>query len=315
VIHTARQESRAALNHILREAIVATLRVIVVNASGKPLPDDYDATVIVLQTGTIAAQFRGHQGSKVLTIPNLVANTVYRVQVFPVRHRPVERFVTTGGGAKATGTSLVAPIHPDRATPVFPAFANLPPELQTVLDRSALESGAPPMPPGPGAGAAVYNGLVDLQKAGLLNLFAKMRHTPVAAGAAWDYVTDLYRVRGDRIFANVQVPFRDAVKTAVAGGSFEEVPEALHTPPPGFQPAKSYKTLDRYGNLQLTFFSNPTQTPPAFRVDADIDDAGGIGHAFQVLRNWLTGGETHPYDIHQILTFYQSLPPKYDLTV
>ena len=45
-----------------------------------------------------------------------------------------------------------------------------------------------------------------------------------------------------------------------------------------------------------------------------IDDANGIGHVFQVLRNFLTDSDTHPYDIHEILTFHQSLDTLYELT-
>ena len=48
-------------------------------------------------------------------------------------------------------------------------------------------------------------------------------------------------------------------------------------------------------------------------VDADIDNAAGIGHVFQVLRNWITHGTTHPYDIHQILVFRQEVVLPYDL--
>ena len=78
--------------------------------------------------------------------------------------------------------------------------------------------------------------------------------------------------------------------------------------------AKSFKTRDRYGNLQLTFFASTT-APLAFKLDADIDDAGGIEHAFQVLDHWMTHGETHPFDIHEILTFYQRLDTGYELVV
>ena len=48
-------------------------------------------------------------------------------------------------------------------------------------------------------------------------------------------------------------------------------------------------------------------------MDADIDDAAGLGHVFQVLRNWLTHGATHPYDIHEILVFRQEVALPYDL--
>ena len=45
----------------------------------------------------------------------------------------------------------------------------------------------------------------------------------------------------------------------------------------------------------------------------DIDDAAGLGHVFQVLRNHLTGNPTHPYNIHQILIAHQHLDPGYRL--
>jgi hypothetical protein len=36
---------------------------------------------------------------------------------------------------------------------------------------------------------------------------------------------------------------------------------------------------------------------------------------FQVLRNQLTNRPTHPYDIHELLHFYQKLDPGYSLEV
>ncbi|MCI0553639.1 MAG: hypothetical protein L0287_22050, partial [Anaerolineae bacterium] len=62
-----------------------------------------------------------------------------------------------------------------------------------------------------------------------------------------------------------------------------------------------------------TFFSNPNTLD--FIVDADIDDANGIGHIFQVAEHELTGSITHPYDIHQILFYYQRIDPGYNLVV
>jgi len=50
-------------------------------------------------------------------------------------------------------------------------------------------------------------------------------------------------------------------------------------------------------------------------VDADIDDAAGLRHVFQVLDHWIARGSTHPFDIREILTRYQRLIPDYDLVV
>jgi hypothetical protein len=132
------------------------------------------------------------------------------------------------------------------------------------------------------------------------------------ANTVWSAVDRITRIRPDRIFVDVDVALRDRVKAEVVGERFREVSGKLHTPPPGFALAGSFKTDEHYGNLQLSFFAS--QAPPlTFKVDADIDDVAGLGHAFQVLRNFVTNGTTHPYDIHQILTYRQELAPLYDL--
>ena len=46
-------------------------------------------------------------------------------------------------------------------------------------------------------------------------------------------------------------------------------------------------------------------------ADIDIDDASGIEHVFQVLRNAITGKPTHPYYIHDILVRFQEIDPGY----
>ena len=119
-------------------------------------------------------------------------------------------------------------------------------------------------------------------------------------------------MRGDRVFANVKNGLRDLVITAAGEEVFRPVSGSLHTADPDFKLVDSYKTFDPYGNLQVTFFSS-LAAPLRFRADIDIDDAAGIEHAFQVLGHWVTGGDTHPYDIHEILLFHQLLDPGYRL--
>jgi hypothetical protein len=130
--------------------------------------------------------------------------------------------------------------------------------------------------------------------------------------SVWSFVDRIYRVKPDRIFVDVQPALLDMVKGAVAAERMREVSGKLHVPPPGFAESGSFKTTDRYGNLQLSFFAS-SSSPTEFKVDGDIDDAAGLGHAFQVLRNAITDGVTHPYDIHQILVFRQEVELPYDL--
>lgn len=86
---------------------------------------------------------------------------------------------------------------------------------------------------------------------------------------------------------------------------------SLHHPPAGFDRAGSFKTEDRYGNLQITFFVRGDE----WLADIDIDDAAGLEHVFQVVHNAVTGRPTHPYDIHEILIAWQQTDPGDELLV
>ena len=48
-----------------------------------------------------------------------------------------------------------------------------------------------------------------------------------------------------------------------------------------------------------------------FLADIDIDDHQGVQHAFDVLQHAVTGKDTNPFDIHEILIFFQNLDPGY----
>jgi hypothetical protein len=50
-------------------------------------------------------------------------------------------------------------------------------------------------------------------------------------------------------------------------------------------------------------------------ADIDIDDAAGIEHVFQVVKNKLSGNPTHPYNIHEILVGYQHNDPGYSFQI
>jgi hypothetical protein len=162
-------------------------------------------------------------------------------------------------------------------------------------------------------GAELYDAVsVDNVKlAGLLNVACKTTATVFADGAnALSLVRELRQLRGDRFFAVVDRLLREETVNSLSSGLFHRVSGSLHKLPPefvGFQPADSFKTDDHFGNLQLTFF----QKGDEFVADIDIDDANGIQHVFQVLRNHFTGEPTHPYNIHQLLVAHQHLDPRY----
>ena len=293
---------------------MAKLHVRLRNAKREPLDDRADVRVTAHATNALVREVRNHPGTRALRFDDLTGGQAYLVQAFPVRHRPVGHFVVVPEG-KPASIELFCPLHPDRVTRIeMPGYAQLPPDLRTVLERSTVEG--PPR-----AGADLYNGLTQPEQGGLLNLFAKMRTFAFEDGLnVWNLVQGTYRIRPDRIFVDVDSGLRDRIKSAVVsrrfksrdGEDFRTVGGQLHKPPPGYDAAGSFKTTDPYGNLQLTFFVR-REPPLSFKVDADIDDAAGVGHVFQVLRNWVTDGETHPYDIHQILVFRQDVQPLYEL--
>jgi hypothetical protein len=265
-----------------------------------------DIRVLSARTDALVRLVSDVPGDAAVRVEGLVNHQPYLVNVFPRRHRPVAAFGIPMPGADVA-VQLHAPLDPERVRSAsFPEYRDVDESLRLVLEASTVEGVA-------GSGAQLYDGLTDTQRAGMFNLFAKMS----AFGfderrSIWTFVERLYRIRADRVFADVAPALRDLVKGAVAGERFREVSGALHAPPPHFVPAGSFKTAERYGNLQLSFFSSQTE-PLAFKVDADIDDAAGLEHAFQVIRHFFTGGATHPYDIHQILVFRQEVVLPYEL--
>jgi hypothetical protein len=277
------------------------------NALRQPLDDQMDVSIVSARTDTTVATASNVSGQAAVRFERLTQGQPYVIKVFPMRHRPVSQFAFPGPDDNPTVVQLYCPLHPERVrAATFPDYRDLAPELQRVLAVSQVEGIN-------GQGDALYAGLNSLQKAGLFNLFGKMSNFGFdEQRTIWSFVDRVFRVRADRIFADVQPALRDLVKSAVATERFHSVSGSLHTPPLGCVHAGSFKTAEQYGNLQLTFFVSCV-APLTFKVDADIDDAAGLGHTFQVIRNFLTRGTTHPYDIHQILAFRQEVFLPYDL--
>ena len=267
-----------------------------------------------LRHTVLSSQFsqKNFDGKKTLEFKGLESTPSGRflVQAFPVHYRPVGRFVPILDG-QSVRHGLTFPVDPHRVTNVrWPAFTQLPDSLRTLLDNSLVQDLEDFQ------GGELFEQLKKdrLQAAGLLNIHAKMRAVKFGNDkSVADFLTGLTRVRGDRIFANVAKELRDAVKNSVSANLFRKVSDALHTPPPAYERVDSYKTSEHYGNLQLTFFRKLGTLD--YLVDSDLDDAQGIEHVFQVLSHALSGGTTHPYDIHQILLAHYGIDPGYELIV
>jgi hypothetical protein len=285
------------------------LRLNLVDVQGKPLGElvDIDLRHQVLSEHRVA---RGVDASKRIVLTGLRGNPqgLYRLEIDPPAYLPVSQFVNMEASG-FTDRTVTFPIDPKKVVGVkFPNLKDL--DFKDILNNSSNVLGFEGL-----SGEDLYKRLDNIRKAGLFNIAAKARATPLSNGRnVLSYIKVLHELRGDRFFATVPKELREETKNSVSADLFHKADGSLHHPPaafPGFTDAESFKTNDSHGNLQLSFFMKGDEC----LVDIDIDDAGGIGHIFQVLRNAITKGATHPYNIHEILLFRQQLDPGYSFVI
>ena len=284
-----------------------TLRLEISDVYGKPIAEKID----IMLRHRVLSDFKrvSVNGAKKIDILGLFGDPqgLYQLDVDPPSYQAVSYFVNMKSSG-ITPMSLTLPIDPSKIKKVnFPTFASLENAVSKLLKASSAVLAFEGM-----SGKVLYDALDPIRKAGFLNIVRKTAATGLANGKpVLSYIDKLNELRGDRFFAVVSKELREETKNSIDEGIFHEADQSLHHPPPGFSPAGSFKTSDRYGNLQLTFFAKGDE----WVADIDIDDAGGIEHVFQVLRNKLSGRPTHPYNIHEILVKFQQLDPGYTFTV
>jgi hypothetical protein len=281
-----------------------TLKLRLVDVNDRLLGEQVD--VMLRHQSTGSPMVVRAAATRQVVVTNVTAG-VYQVQVDPGSYLAGGRFVMIPGSGQASLTMVFAidPAKVKRA--VFASFDELSDDGRRILTdtRDLLGFGGH-------SGADLYDRVDTIRKAGLLNILAKTGTTWFPNGrSVSSYVVRVNELRGDRFFAVVPKELREETKNSMQIGLFEPASQLLHRPPDGFTRAGSFKTRDHYGNLQLTFFSNGVD----WVADVDIDDANGLAHVFQVLRNQLTNRPTHPFDIHQILIHHQKLAPGYRLEV
>lgn len=282
------------------------LRLRIVDVYGDFINENVD---IFLRHQTLSDDpvFRGLAATKVIEIKGLHQSPqgLYRLEIDAPSYQAVSQFVDIDSAAP-TEKLITLPVDHNKVVALdAPKFGSVLADAQSLLTNSSKVLGFVGS-----NGADLYGKLDDIRKAGFLNLVAKSNRTRLSNNrTVLSYIRELTEVRGDRFFAFIDPALHSETQHAALDEIFHQVDDALHTPPPGFVKVDSYKTFDHYGNLQLTFSSTPDQSQ--WQVDMDIDDAQGIEHIFQVIRN--ISGPTHPYDIHEILIEYQELDPAYKL--
>lgn len=248
-----------------------------------------------------------HDTSRQLVITDLRTDPqgLYVLEVHARCYWPVQRFVTIPADGRGRAT-VTLPIRPNRARATFPPYDQLDPRVQGVLERSDSVKGHEGR-----TGRDLYAVLSPEAKAGLLNIAKKTLATPFRNGEDLLTHVKVLEIKGDRCIVDLPAGVKEQMDELVDQQLFRSVDGALHDPPvERFVPAGSFKTMDAFGNLQLTFFTCDDRCV----ADVDIDDAAGLGHVFQVLRNHITDSPTHPYNIHQILVAHQHLDPGYHLS-
>lgn len=248
-------------------------------------------------------------GAKRINIANLAGapQGLYRIDIDPLAYLPTSRFVNIKASG-VTDLKVTVAIDPNKVSGVrFPPFAELHEGIRSLLERSDQVLSFEGL-----AGEALYNALDDLRKANVLNLSMKCAMTPLSNGqTVLPFIERINEIRGDRFFVTAPRALRQEAKHSAVEGLFKAAPDTLHTPPPLFERAGSFKTPDKFGNLQLTFFLKGDDCV----VDIDIDPASGVAHLFQVLEHRVKGIETHPFAVRDILIRQQEIDPGYRFMV
>ncbi len=189
------------------------------------------------------------------------------------------------------------------------AFADLPPNFRRGLERAVtIELAAEDRDLVGLSGAALYNAMGPMRKASLLNLVAKGRHR--SADRIASFVRSPAILRQDRCFAEVDPALHEKLARSE---SYKSAPATLHMPPPGFELMNSFKSRDAHANLQVTFMRQIGSD--VIWADIDIDEASGLEHGFEVIRNAIVDGRTNPYLVRELLLLSsddEPIDPGYD---
>jgi hypothetical protein len=243
-------------------------------------------------------------------LPGVPAFPTGLAEVFikPKKYRYKSIFINVVGGQENSINEDLF-VDPDKARPTLMDFDDLKSkvygtDLLRILEESKIKK-------------AKWDALDKKNRATVLNLSAKMFNDKLKNGDALIKSVEsivekkLDKDHRERIYAIVNGNLLGALRKFPEG--FRSVSGSLHNffddwVPVGQQ--NSFKSRNDAGNIQFTFATNPAGGSLA---DIDLDDHTGIKHAADVLRHKITGANTNPYDLHQILIYFQGIDPGYRL--
>lgn len=252
--------------------------------------DDY--TLIELADTRGSRRYRNEERvQRAVTVRGIRCSpaALYRVRIAPQRYRPRQFFVSLQEGETAS-RKIAFPVESSKVSGIHaPPHSRLAPALQRLIPE------------------ITYASLAPRQRACLLNIAAKAAATILGGGSSClDHWMQILSVQQDRLLIRTTAALELA---AASSPLFENADALLHAAPAGYRRTRSFKTKDPHGSLQLTCFQR-WEAGGDYLVDADIDEAQGLEHLFEVMRNAVRG-PTHPYDVREILIAGQRIDPGY----
>jgi hypothetical protein len=224
--------------------------------------------------------------------------TLYQVTITSPNYRMYSFFqlVLEGQVNKSSDNQIRMIVNPKKVKDITSlSFAGLHPKLREFLGNAApiVKSDEDRDIQGL-SGAALYDRLGPLRRACMLNLFAKAKHG--SSGRSFSFLRKLLLMHQDRCFCTVDPALKDFL---VNNERFKSAPNLLHKPLEGFELGPSFKSRDAHANIQFTLQRNTSTNEWA--ADVDIDEATGIEHGFEVIRNAVSQGRTNPYLVRDLL--------------
>jgi hypothetical protein len=288
----------------------ANVRVDLKDVHGQVITDEVEITFYNQKVQSLNQRFNVKFKGTPAVLSGVPAFPTGLAEVFikPKRYRYKSIFINVIGGQQNSINEDLF-LDPSKARPTLMDFDDLKakvygPDLLRILDKSGIKK-------------AAWDKLDKRNRATVLNLSAKMFHDQLKNGESLISSVEsivqklLDKNHHERIYAIVSGELLGALRKFPE--RYRSVSGSLHSFFDGWTPVSeqnSFKSRNSAGNIQFTFATNSSGTSLA---DIDLDDHTGIQHAADVLKHKITGANTHPYDIQQILVYFQGIDPAYRL--
>jgi hypothetical protein len=277
---------------------------------GQTITDEVEITFYNQKVQSFNQRFNVKFKGAPAVLPGVPAFPTGLAEVFikPKRYRYKSIFINVVGGEQNSINEDLF-VDPDKARPTLMDFADLKAKLYgadllRVLEKSGIKK-------------AAWDALDKRNRATILNLSAKMFHDKLKNGDA--VITNVESIvqklldknHRERVYAIVNSNLLGTLRKFPE--QYRSVSGSLHKffdDWTAVSDQNSFKSRNNAGNIQFTFATNPANGSLA---DIDLDDHTGIKHAADVLKHKITGANTNPYDLHQILIYFQGIDPGYRL--